>query len=128
MFNLTSFQGGNLTRERILVVFFFCSDVALFALQNHTVNLFCKLIQWSTDYVTGRLSQFICSQGGWVIDFNFLTFSCAAFLIQYLTITDSCFEQLHQHFAQNISYSNMLCSNCGHAGIYSKKLEVANHL
>ena len=60
-------QGGSLTRERVLVVFFFCSDVALFALQNHAINLFSKLIQWSTEYITGRLSQFIRSQGGWVI-------------------------------------------------------------
>ncbi|XP_032795741.2 uncharacterized protein LOC116932114 isoform X1 [Daphnia magna] len=64
------FSGGSLTKERILVVFFFCSDVALFALQNHTLNLFCKLIQWSTDYITGKFSNFICSQGGWTAVLN----------------------------------------------------------
>ncbi|EFX86309.1 hypothetical protein DAPPUDRAFT_313331 [Daphnia pulex] len=64
------FSGGTLTRERVLVVFFFCSDVALFALQNHTLNLFSKLIQWSTDYITGRFSNFISSQGGWTAVLN----------------------------------------------------------
>ncbi|XP_057364542.1 uncharacterized protein LOC130685277 [Daphnia carinata] len=64
------FSGGNLTKERILVVFFFCSDVALFALQNHTLNLFSKLIQWSTDYISGRFSNFIHSQGGWTAVLN----------------------------------------------------------
>lgn len=55
-----------MSRERILVVFFFCTDLALFALQNHTLNLFHQLMQWSTDFITGRLSQFISNNGGWV--------------------------------------------------------------
>jgi len=56
-----------MTRERILVVFFFCTDLALFALQNHTLNLFRQLMQWSTDFITGpRLCHFISNNGGWV--------------------------------------------------------------
>ena len=60
-----------MTRERILVVFFFCTDLALFALQNHTLNLFRQLMQWSTDFITGRLSHFISNHGGWVRKMHF---------------------------------------------------------
>jgi len=56
-----------MTRERVLVVFFFCSDLALFALQSQALNIFHQLMQWSTGFITGRLSQFINSQGGWVL-------------------------------------------------------------
>lgn len=59
-------QGGNMTRERVLVVFFFCSDLAVIALQSHALSIFRQLMQWSTGFITGRLSRFISSQGGWV--------------------------------------------------------------
>ena len=55
-----------MTQERILVVFFFCSDVALFALQSQTLNIFRLLIQWSTDFITERMANWIHEQGGWV--------------------------------------------------------------
>jgi len=60
------FSGGNVTQEQILVVFYFCSDLALYALQNHTLNIFNQLIQWSTNYITGRMTVWIREQGGWV--------------------------------------------------------------
>jgi len=59
------FSGGNITQEQILVVFYFSSDLALYALQNHTLNIFNQLIQWSTSYVTGRMTLWIHEQGGW---------------------------------------------------------------
>ena len=55
-----------MTRERVLVVFFFCSDVALLALQRNTLTIFRNLMQWSTEYITGRMTAWIRQQGGWV--------------------------------------------------------------
>lgn len=49
-----------------MVVFFFCSDIALYALQTQAVHIFGQLLSWSTDFITGRFSQFIRDHGGWV--------------------------------------------------------------
>jgi len=59
------FSGGGVTQEQVLVVFYFCSDVALYALQNHAIHIFHQLIQWSTNYITGRMSLWVHEQGGW---------------------------------------------------------------
>jgi hypothetical protein len=39
------------TRERILVLFFFCSDVAIFAVRSRISGLLAQLTQWSLAFI-----------------------------------------------------------------------------
>ena len=44
-------QGGRVTRERILVLFFFCIDVAIFAVRSRISGLLAQLTQWSILFI-----------------------------------------------------------------------------
>ena len=54
-----------ITKERIVVLFFFCSDVAINALRGPE-NLFSQFFNWSLDFVTGYICSWVRQNGGWV--------------------------------------------------------------
>lgn len=60
------FLNGNITRERIVVLFFFCSDLAISAITNGPIAYFKRLIQWSLNYILNNICQWVQRQGGWV--------------------------------------------------------------
>ncbi len=57
---------GGVTRERIMVLFVFCSDVAICFLVRKAMDLFQQLIAWSMRYITERVCAWVTDHGGWV--------------------------------------------------------------
>ena len=59
------FQGGKVTRERILVLFFFCSDVAIRAIKNNSEGWLSTLTQWSLIFIKEQVCAWVGNNGGW---------------------------------------------------------------
>ena len=63
------FEGGKITRERIMVLFFFCSDVAARALEldiGGSLSL-CQLFTWSIAFILDVICNWVQRQGGWAV-------------------------------------------------------------
>ncbi|KAK6180446.1 hypothetical protein SNE40_012600 [Patella caerulea] len=58
------FCQGHITKERIMVLFFFCSDVAVRTLSS-SVDLCNKFITWSLSFVTRNVCRWVRDCGGW---------------------------------------------------------------
>eukprot|EP00057_Strongylocentrotus_purpuratus_P003186 XP_003726120.1 PREDICTED: uncharacterized protein LOC100888576 [Strongylocentrotus purpuratus] len=59
------FFQGTITRERIVVLFFFCSDVAIFALQRNSIDYFHRFMVWALQYIRSRVCTWVADNGGW---------------------------------------------------------------
>lgn len=59
------FKGGQVTRERILVLFFFCSDVAIFAIRSGAGRLISSLTEWSLLFIKDQVCSWVQNNGGW---------------------------------------------------------------
>ncbi|XP_022920791.1 uncharacterized protein [Onthophagus taurus] len=80
------FQEGGVTYERVLVLFFFCTDLTIRAFSEKLLEYFHRINQWITSYIGNRLSLWIEEQGGWgavlhhsvttVTKYAFMTFCC----------------------------------------------------
>ncbi|XP_041373671.1 uncharacterized protein LOC121386736 [Gigantopelta aegis] len=57
------FEGG-FTKERIMVLFFFCTDVAVRSLRQGA-ELFKRFLQWSLTFITDNVCSWVQQQGGW---------------------------------------------------------------
>ena len=76
-----------ITRERIVVLFFFCTDLAILALQQDHIELFHRLVRWTLNYLKGKICMWVAKQGGWVsvdILLFFLLKRTMLFLVQIL--------------------------------------------
>lgn len=60
------FPNGQVTREGIVVLFFFCSDVAFRAYSSGPIACFHQLINWSLHYIYQHICDWVRAQGGWV--------------------------------------------------------------
>ena len=60
-FFFVSLQNGQITRERILVLFFFCSDVAILAIRRRASQLVAELTQWSLHFIRNQVRLFLSS-------------------------------------------------------------------
>ncbi|OWF49332.1 uncharacterized protein LOC110451940 isoform X2 [Mizuhopecten yessoensis] len=54
-----------ITRERLVVLFFFCSDIVIRSLKAKATHLFKKFIEWSTQFITSKVAEWIERLGGW---------------------------------------------------------------
>lgn len=63
-----------MTQARVLVLFFFCADVALRALRENLTYHFQQLVDWTSRYITEKLSAWVLEHGGWVSRFGVLQF------------------------------------------------------
>jgi len=59
------FHDGGITQERILVLFFFCSDLALRALRVGLRATLSKLTRWSVAFLRGTVAAWVRCKGGW---------------------------------------------------------------
>jgi len=59
------FENGQITRERILVLFFFCSDVAILAIRQKASQLVSQLTQWSLQFIRNQICSWVQENGGW---------------------------------------------------------------
>jgi len=59
-------QEGGVTSERVVVLFFFCSDLAIRALQNRLSRMFDFITFWSQLYIMENFSVWVQEHGGWV--------------------------------------------------------------
>lgn len=60
------FKEGGVTWERVLVLFYFCTDLSIRALKEKIVEYFFWIYNWTTLYITRQLSVWIEQEGGWV--------------------------------------------------------------
>ena len=59
------FQDG-VTQERLLVLFFFCSDLTLRALRAGLVKLASSVTDWASAFIRTVVSCLVRCRGGWV--------------------------------------------------------------
>ena len=60
------FLREGLTQERILVLFVFCSDLAIRLLRDSAIDFFERCISWSTRYIKEKICGWVQEHGGWV--------------------------------------------------------------
>nr|CAD7255842.1 unnamed protein product [Timema shepardi] len=58
---------NGVTSERVVALFFFCSDLALRALRDNWRDLFHRLVQWTQVYIMSTLSVWVQKHGGWEV-------------------------------------------------------------
>ena len=59
------FQDGGITQERVLVLFFFCSDLALRALRAGLRTTLSQLTRWSVAFLRGTVAVWVRCKGDW---------------------------------------------------------------
>jgi hypothetical protein len=67
-------QEGGVTSERVVVLFFFCSDLAIRALCNRMREQFDFITYWSQRYIMESFSIWVQEHGGWVRYVLFIVF------------------------------------------------------
>lgn len=70
------FTNGGITREKIVILFFFCSDLAVKAYRNSYVTNCITLLSWSLRFIFDFVCEWVQSKGGWV---NIVS-SCLSYL------------------------------------------------
>jgi len=60
------FPNGRVSREGIVVLFFFCSDIALKAYTSGPFTYFTQIIGWSLRFIFHHICTWVQSKGGWV--------------------------------------------------------------
>uniref|UniRef100_T1J047 Homeobox domain-containing protein n=1 Tax=Strigamia maritima TaxID=126957 RepID=T1J047_STRMM len=77
------FEGG-VSRSRVVVLFFFCSDVAINALRSNVVEIFHKFVSWALAFITNTITKWVEDFGGWgkVLSQSFnLVYKCSVVVI-----------------------------------------------
>lgn len=59
------FGDGGVTQERIMVLFYFCSDLAIRAVKSGLVGVVSSLTSWSVAFIRGVVATGVRLQGGW---------------------------------------------------------------
>ena len=59
------FHDGGITQERILVLFFFCSDLAIRAVRSGLKTVFTSLTKWTVVFMRGTVAAWVRCRGGW---------------------------------------------------------------
>ena len=59
-------DNGSITREKIVVLFFFCSDLAIHHLKASMMDLFERCISWSLQFIVKHVCGWVQKHGGWV--------------------------------------------------------------
>lgn len=54
-----------ISREKIIVLFFFCSDLAFRSVTAGTAHLCCQLFTWSIAFIMDFVCDWVRRQGGW---------------------------------------------------------------
>ncbi|RWS17507.1 apoptosis regulator BAX-like protein [Dinothrombium tinctorium] len=62
---------NGISRERIVVLFFFCTDVALRAYDSYPLEYCFRFLSWSLSFILDTICDWVQRHGGWV--------SCSAF-------------------------------------------------
>ena len=55
VYALPKSQGGQITRERILVLFFFCSDLAIHSVRCRLNGMLAQLTRWTLMFIRGQV-------------------------------------------------------------------------
>ena len=59
-------QGGRITRERIIVLFFFCSDVTIRAIKDNGEEWLAMLTQWSLSFIKDQVGSVVTRKAKYV--------------------------------------------------------------
>jgi len=59
------FQDGGITQERILVLFFFCSDLAIRAVRSGLSSVLTSVTRWTVAFLRGTVAAWVRCKGGW---------------------------------------------------------------
>lgn len=59
------FFDEGITRERIIVFFYFSSDLVVRCIKNKLIDMCQKLIDWVVKFVHERLAMWVLANGGW---------------------------------------------------------------
>ncbi|GLV40349.1 hypothetical protein CBL_04150 [Carabus blaptoides fortunei] len=64
------FQEGGVTWERVIVLFFFCTDISIRALQEQLIRQFQRIQDWTTRFIQETVCTWVELEGGWTIIFQ----------------------------------------------------------
>lgn len=70
---LSALLPDGITKERIVVLFFFCADVAIATLKKSAtqgVDLCRQFVRWSLDFIMDRVCTWVQEHGGWGVVFR----------------------------------------------------------
>lgn len=59
-------QEGGVTWERVIVLFFFCTDISIRALQEQLIRQFQRIQDWTTRFIQETVCTWVELEGGWV--------------------------------------------------------------
>ena len=59
------FHDGGITQERILVLFFFCSDLAIRAVRSGLRSALSNMTRWTVGFLRGAVAAWVRCRGGW---------------------------------------------------------------
>lgn len=59
------FTNGGITREKIVILFFFCSDLAVKAFRCNYIHCLWKMLSWSLRFIFESVCTWVVSKGGW---------------------------------------------------------------
>ena len=59
------FHDGGITQERILVLFFFCSDLAIRAVRSGLRSALSSMTRWTVGFLRGTVAAWVRCRGGW---------------------------------------------------------------
>nr|XP_018913541.1 PREDICTED: uncharacterized protein LOC109041611 [Bemisia tabaci] len=84
------FKEGGVTYERVLVLFFFCTDITVRALRDNLVNFFNDLVGWTLKFFSENLFDWVQRNGGWARVLE----KSMDFTYKALLVTTLCFSTL----------------------------------
>ncbi|CAG7723147.1 unnamed protein product [Allacma fusca] len=93
------FSGG-VDRERIAILFFFCSDLAIEALKKGLRRTFYSLLEWSLSFIATRVAIWVHKHGGWgavlrtSLTIAYQVTACCAFV----TVAVACIMYIRRQF------------------------------
>ena len=59
------FHDGDITQERVMVLFYFCSDLAIRAVRSGLSTVVTWVTRWSLAFIRGTVSAVVRCRGGW---------------------------------------------------------------
>lgn len=66
---LAEFLKDDLTRDHIVILFVFCTDIIISLLRKKVhgcIELCRKFVQWSADFIVEKVCKWVTYHGGWV--------------------------------------------------------------
>ena len=84
------FGDGGVTQERIMVLFYFCSDLAIRAVKAGLMSVVANVTRWSVAFIRGVVATWVRVQGGWAQVMGDTSHNMLASTVNQLAFVTAC--------------------------------------